>query len=100
MIVVVKYTKRATRCIKYPLPLYIVNFLQWGVLFCHSLHNNQMSNICRTYLTAVAWTEKISKHFVFYKYFCLVLELLNSIFFFETGAMPVPTKLQNPTVCS
>ena len=26
--------------------------------------------------TAVAWREKHSKHFVFYKYFCLVLGLL------------------------
>ena len=28
--------------------------------------------------TAVAWREKKSKHFVFYKYFCLVLGLLKS----------------------
>ena len=28
--------------------------------------------------TAVAWREKKFKHFVFYKYFCLVLGLLNS----------------------
>ena len=28
--------------------------------------------------TAVAWREKKSKHFVFYKYFCLILGLLKS----------------------
>ena len=28
--------------------------------------------------TAVAWREKIFKHFVFYKYFCLILGLLKS----------------------
>ena len=28
--------------------------------------------------TAVAWREKICKHFAFYKYFCLVLGLLKS----------------------
>ena len=28
--------------------------------------------------TAIAWREKICKHFVFYKYFCLILGLLKS----------------------
>ena len=28
--------------------------------------------------TAVAWREKITKHFVFYEYFCLILGLINS----------------------
>jgi hypothetical protein len=33
---------------------------------------------CAHLSTVVAWREKIPKHFVFYKYFCLVLGLLTS----------------------
>ena len=33
---------------------------------------------CPHLCTAVAWREKVCKHFVFYKYFCLILGLLKS----------------------
>ena len=39
-----------------------------------SLHYKQVLHLC----TAVAWREKVYKHFVFFKYFCLVLGLLKS----------------------
>ena len=58
------------------------------IIFNEITHSNMAGQVIKLPLqilqsiphlcTAVAWREKKSKHFVFYKYFCLVLELLKS----------------------
>ena len=59
-------------------PLYFVNLMVSFDYSCFLSKNLEFWELRAHLSTAVAWREKICKHFVFYKYFSLVLGLLKS----------------------